>query len=403
MCPKYFDPDEHQFKMKFVGSSFYLDNESGIEPLLVLRETYLDVSDQDVFRRSTIDIHGWLYDSLGVPLSGETVTISSAGAFAPGPTSSTCASDGTGVEVRKSVTVWADAWMWEANLEVIDRGRRIPASLVMGPGFAAQEERGSRTYYYSNQVLWSDRSGVHRSAEHCGFLFTIACRSWKSAIKKDATPNEATLRSVRWVGLEDQFFTALAVTNSDDNDVGWSTREIMPPAVGGEEGPAEAAPQPLVAVSVPAEGTRFYFGPKVYSELKEYGVGLEKTVWFSSKAWLAAIVRTMYLGLRWLYANVLANWGVAIILATVTLRLALFPLNQFAMVRMRKTQAEMQKVQPKLKAIRAKYGKKKDATSRQKMNKEIYERFKERYEIVVEDMPKQSGMAKAAMSNRELS
>jgi hypothetical protein len=37
---------------------------------------------------------------------------------------------------------------------------------------------------------------------------------------------------------------------------------------------------------------------------------------------------------------------------------------------------------------------------RQKMNKEIYEKFKERYEIVVEDMPKQSGMAKAARSDR---
>jgi hypothetical protein len=40
---------------------------------------------------------------------------------------------------------------------------------------------------------------------------------------------------------------------------------------------------------------------------------------------------------------------------------------------------------------------------RQKMNKEIYERFKERYEIVVEDMPKQSGMAKAIKPDRELS
>jgi hypothetical protein len=37
---------------------------------------------------------------------------------------------------------------------------------------------------------------------------------------------------------------------------------------------------------------------------------------------------------------------------------------------------------------------------RQKMNKEIYERFKERYEIVVEDLPKQSGMAKAVESDR---
>jgi len=40
---------------------------------------------------------------------------------------------------------------------------------------------------------------------------------------------------------------------------------------------------------------------------------------------------------------------------------------------------------------------------RQKMNKDIYERFKERYEIVVENMPKQSGMAKAMRSDRKLS
>ncbi|MBW1753117.1 MAG: peptidyl-prolyl cis-trans isomerase [Deltaproteobacteria bacterium] len=36
---------------------------------------------------------------------------------------------------------------------------------------------------------------------------------------------------------------------------------------------------------------------------------------------------------------------------------------------------------------------------RQKMNKEIYEKFKERYEIVVEDMPKQSSTAEAGGPN----
>ena len=40
---------------------------------------------------------------------------------------------------------------------------------------------------------------------------------------------------------------------------------------------------------------------------------------------------------------------------------------------------------------------------RQKMNKEIYERFKERYEIVVEDLPKQSGIAKSTKSARDSS
>jgi hypothetical protein len=40
---------------------------------------------------------------------------------------------------------------------------------------------------------------------------------------------------------------------------------------------------------------------------------------------------------------------------------------------------------------------------RQKTNKEIYERFKDRYEIVVEEIPKQSGMARTTVSDREVS
>jgi parvulin-like peptidyl-prolyl isomerase len=40
---------------------------------------------------------------------------------------------------------------------------------------------------------------------------------------------------------------------------------------------------------------------------------------------------------------------------------------------------------------------------RKKMNKDIYEKFKERYEIVVEDMPKQSGIKKATVSDRKAS
>jgi hypothetical protein len=40
---------------------------------------------------------------------------------------------------------------------------------------------------------------------------------------------------------------------------------------------------------------------------------------------------------------------------------------------------------------------------RQKMNKEIYERFKERYEIVVEERQRESGVAEATVSGRELS
>ncbi len=40
---------------------------------------------------------------------------------------------------------------------------------------------------------------------------------------------------------------------------------------------------------------------------------------------------------------------------------------------------------------------------RQRVNKEIYEKFKGRYEIVIEELPKQSGMAKEGVSERGIS
>jgi YidC/Oxa1 family membrane protein insertase len=288
-------------------------------------------------------------------------------------------SDGAGLEVKKSVEIDASDWMWRASVEIIDRGRALPARMVMGPGFGAQEERASRTYYYSNQLIWYTASGVERSAAKCGFLFfTTACREWKAAIKKNKTAPQGGLGgTVLWAGLEDQFFTALAISDEGGSDIRWQTKELTSPAIEGAEEAPTPEPQPLLSVSVPASGIQLYIGPKQYKKLKAYGVGLEETVWFSSKAWLAAIVRTMYGVLQWIHNNTIANWGMAIILATFCLRVMLFPLNQFAMVRMRRTQKDMARIQPKLKAIKAKYAKKKDAASRQKLNEETMALYRE--------------------------
>ncbi|NIM63102.1 MAG: hypothetical protein GTO30_16115, partial [Acidobacteria bacterium] len=154
-----------------------------------------------------------------------------------------------------------------------------------------------------NQILWYDSTGVHRSAEHCGFLFfTTACRDWKAAIGKPETAPQSMLSGrIGWAGLEDQFFTALAISRGEETELRWNTRELALPKAEGSHEPHEPTPEPVLSVSVPDAGTHFYFGPKRYTELREYGVGLERTVWFSSKAWLAAIVRAMYLGLRWLH------------------------------------------------------------------------------------------------------
>jgi YidC/Oxa1 family membrane protein insertase len=77
--------------------------------------------------------------------------------------------------------------------------------------------------------------------------------------------------------------------------------------------------------------------------------------------------------LWWIY-GVVGNYGVAIILLTVAIRLLLFPLMHTSTVSMRK----MQKLQPKIKEIQAKHKKKKqDQQARAKMNQEMMALYKQ--------------------------
>lgn len=71
--------------------------------------------------------------------------------------------------------------------------------------------------------------------------------------------------------------------------------------------------------------------------------------------------------------NLIGNWGFSIIILTFLLRIVLYPINHKQIVSMKK----MQKVQPKIEAIRKKYKNAiKDMDERAKMNQEIMEVYK---------------------------
>jgi YidC/Oxa1 family membrane protein insertase len=70
---------------------------------------------------------------------------------------------------------------------------------------------------------------------------------------------------------------------------------------------------------------------------------------------------------------VLPSYGLAIILLTIVVRIILLPLS----VKQTRSMREMQRIQPEVKQIQAKYKGKKDATARQKMNEEMMALYKE--------------------------
>ncbi len=103
---------------------------------------------------------------------------------------------------------------------------------------------------------------------------------------------------------------------------------------------------------------RYFIGPKVKSELEKFDRHLPQAM---DLGWFGFLSHPLLSMLRWLQEYVV-NWGVAIILLTIIVRVAMFPLAFMGMRSMRK----MSQVNPKINAIREKY-----KNNKERMNKEI--------------------------------
>jgi YidC/Oxa1 family membrane protein insertase len=110
-----------------------------------------------------------------------------------------------------------------------------------------------------------------------------------------------------------------------------------------------------------------FFGPKETRLLDQYGMG--EALQFGG---FSLIARFFLTALIWLN-KFTHNYGFAIIVLTILIKIVLYPLQHKSIVSMKK----MQKVQPKVEGIKAKYKKSKtDAEQRQKMNVEMMELYK---------------------------
>jgi YidC/Oxa1 family membrane protein insertase len=147
---------------------------------------------------------------------------------------------------------------------------------------------------------------------------------------------------VRWAAYNEPFFVA-----------------AVAPAPGQAANVRLAAQGPLVDASlisppqpVPAGQQRtynysIYYGPKEMKILAAQGLGLESLI---NYGWFDIIAKPLMWVLIWIDGFV-RNWGVAIIVLTVLIKIAFWPLAHKSYRSMR----EMQKLQPKLARLKEKY------------------------------------------------
>ncbi|WP_312309088.1 membrane protein insertase YidC, partial [Acinetobacter variabilis] len=92
----------------------------------------------------------------------------------------------------------------------------------------------------------------------------------------------------------------------------------------------------------------FYSGPKVQSELKDLATGLNQTVDYG---WLWPIAKLLFVGLEFFHGLV-GNWGWAIILLTILVKLILWPLSSKSY----RSMAKMRVIAPEMQRMKEEFG-----------------------------------------------
>lgn len=110
-------------------------------------------------------------------------------------------------------------------------------------------------------------------------------------------------------------------------------------------------------------GAGFYIGPKNQKRLEEISPYLDLTVDYG---WLWWIAKPLFAGLKGLHALV-GNWGWAIVLVTVLIKLLFFPLSAASY----RSMAKMRKLQPEMLSLRERHG-----DDRQKLSQEVMALYK---------------------------
>jgi YidC/Oxa1 family membrane protein insertase len=245
---------------------------------------------------------------------------------------------------------------------------------VLGPGIRnpTSEELDNR---------FARRSAVYRHAEGVERIDPARVK----------TAEGISSIGLQWVGLQDTYFLTAVVPQKGLEGVVIQPTVVLP---GGSNEESQFRPfrdvdllddaekdlEREILLLLQPQGSELYgtafLGAKQFDRLAALPYGLEETV---QLGWFKFLSLPLLWGLRWIHDNVVANYGWAIILMTILIRLVLFPLTHKSTVSMQK----MQEINPKVQAIRNKYrGKLKDKQGRpnpemqRKMNEETMALYK---------------------------
>jgi YidC/Oxa1 family membrane protein insertase len=248
-------------------------------------------------------------------------------------------SDGNTIRIEKTLVFYGGGYDIDIQVGVWKDGRPVEPHVIWGPGI------GEPVMTSGRQQFGGGRGVAVMAANK---VYRISERKYK--------PEASVFNFAVWAAYEDNYMTALFLTQGQRGS-----------ALFEEVTAAGENPEFFLEVSSPEKA---YIGPKEFESLRDFGYGAQKVINFG---FFGAIAEILLISIRFIHQYI-PNWGFSIIILTIIIKIIFFPLTYSST----KSMAKMQELQPKIKALRAKYKKaKQDIAQRRQMNEEMMKLYKE--------------------------
>ncbi len=265
---------------------------------------------------------------------------------------------------------------WKSNEAEITKTIELKEEHYTADVTISIKSRSSKALYGSPMITWSGAFKPKKSSGLLGFVKQPPVDSETPVYflngevereKKVAGLSESSTTSgqVSWAGLESRYFLSVVIPRVQAQGLAVSYGGVTPEQ-GGDRGLWAGVSLPKI--HIPAGDTEranfsVYVGTKEINDLKAVGVHLDDAIDYG---WFTVVAIPIVYILQFFH-SIIHNWGIAIILMTIFVKLLLHPIN----VKSLKSMKAMQQLQPKMKELQKKY---KD--DKQKLNQETMQLFK---------------------------
>ena len=266
------------------------------------------------------------------------------------------------LSVVKTFIFHPDTYQMGIEVQLLQNGRELPAPLIFGPDIenkVSVEDRGAQVKL---------KISAHTGTDLVSQLFKDV-----KTVRQPDSMLETALGAVQgqfyWAAYHSTYFSAVFRTDPRSSQVRYAVVR-QPVEQIGEDG-KQSSVVAQKAYMIVDHSDAVFFGPKDERILARIEGLFPNIHEISEYGWFGTIAKWMLKGIQLIHGLV-PNYGWAIILFTILLKLVLFPLTYTSSVSM----AKMQELQPKIKALKKKYKNVKDPEQRRNLNIETMELYK---------------------------